>query len=72
MSTIKLTKRGKNVVEGAFLFALVAVSVVFMLMFTLWLGYSVEESNQHTQAPTIECVQDTVIQPDGTCMPQER
>ena len=72
MSTIKLTKRGKNVVEGAFLFALIAVSVVFMLMFTLWLGDSVEESNQHTQAPTIECVQDTVIQPDGPCMPQER
>lgn len=55
--------------------AFLAIAVVFVIAIIVYvlLLFATEPVDTHAQEPVkIDCVEGTVIQPDGSCMEQER
>lgn len=66
---IKLTQRGKFVISALLVIGVLA-AVGFALYIVSWVS-SINYDNV-VNTPQINCVTDTVIQPDGSCAPVER
>lgn len=66
---IKLTKRGRFVAMS-----LLYLGVLVAVGFSIWIVTYVTNFDYDNQfsGPTITCVADTVIQPDGSCLSQEQ
>lgn len=70
MSSITLTPRGR-VVKTVFILLCLMIAFFLAFVFISWLGNVVTGNSSTVPSPQIECVQDTVLQPDGSCAPQE-
>ena len=65
-----LERRNKKLENAVFLLVMLVMSgVLIALGYIVWLKNAVDASNHASQ---ITCVSGTVLQPDGSCMEQER
>ena len=65
-----LERRNKKLENAIFLLVMLIMSgVLIALGYIVWLKNAVDASNH---APQTTCVTGTVLQPDGSCMEQER
>lgn len=66
---IKLTQRGRFVV-----YSLLIMGIFAAVGFAVFVVAQVSQYdyNDHAPKPIINCVQDTVLQPDGSCAPMEK